>query len=82
MYLIWLKYNIILFKVSPAALTYEPTDNIMKLATVPERKKNLPKPLEPGTVPKSALRYKSEYKINIKYLLKFHILNFAFIHIN
>ncbi|XP_074026975.1 uncharacterized protein isoform X2 [Leptinotarsa decemlineata] len=44
--------------VNPAALTYEPTETVIRLAQIPARLKNLPKPLEPGKVQKSALRYK------------------------
>ncbi|XP_076250500.1 uncharacterized protein LOC143190214 [Rhynchophorus ferrugineus] len=43
--------------VNPAALTYQPTEKIIQLAQLPARLLNLPKPLEPGQVKRSALRY-------------------------
>lgn len=44
--------------VSPAALTYEPTETIIRLAAVPERFRNIPPPTQPGVVSKAALRFK------------------------
>ncbi|XP_060533253.1 uncharacterized protein LOC132706130 [Cylas formicarius] len=46
------------FEVSPAALVYEPTENILRLAKVPSRLLHLPEPLIPGSVKRSALQYK------------------------
>ncbi|XP_072387324.1 uncharacterized protein [Diabrotica undecimpunctata] len=43
--------------VNPAALTYTPTENTLKLATHFERFKSILPPLELGKVNKSALRY-------------------------
>ncbi|CAG9815362.1 unnamed protein product [Phaedon cochleariae] len=44
--------------VNPAALTYEPTEIVLKLAQQPDRYKFVCKPLEPGKVQRAALRYK------------------------
>ncbi|KAG5892717.1 hypothetical protein JTB14_001089 [Gonioctena quinquepunctata] len=43
--------------VNPAALRYQPTENIIRLAQAPERFRNVQKPLEPGKVERSALKY-------------------------
>nr|CAH7752538.1 unnamed protein product [Callosobruchus chinensis] len=45
-------------KVESSALRYEPTEIVYRLAKIPERFKNLPKPIDPGKVRRSALRYK------------------------
>lgn len=44
--------------ISPAALKYEATENMIKLSAVPARWLNVPQPLVPGVVKKSALQYK------------------------
>ncbi|KAJ8913841.1 hypothetical protein NQ315_003750 [Exocentrus adspersus] len=44
--------------VNPRALTYEPTEVVFRLAKLPKRFENQPKPLEPGAVKRAALRYK------------------------
>ncbi|XP_030754761.1 uncharacterized protein LOC115881428 [Sitophilus oryzae] len=50
-------------EVNPAALTYEATETVIRLAKLPPRLLNLPKPLEPGKVKKSALRYNATPRI-------------------
>nr|CAI5852821.1 unnamed protein product [Callosobruchus analis] len=55
-------------KVESSALRYEPTENMYKLAKVPERFKNLPKPIDPGKVKRSALRYKGKNSNCIKHM--------------
>ncbi|CAG9769180.1 unnamed protein product [Ceutorhynchus assimilis] len=45
--------------VNPAALTYEATETILRLAKVPDRLMNLPEPLEPGAVKRGALKYQA-----------------------
>ncbi|CAH1974685.1 unnamed protein product [Acanthoscelides obtectus] len=46
-------------KVEASALRYEPTEIVYRLAKIPDRFKNIPKPIDPGKVKRSALRYKA-----------------------
>ncbi|KAL1491381.1 hypothetical protein ABEB36_011987 [Hypothenemus hampei] len=50
-------------EVNPHALTYEPTEAVLKLAQLPPRYMNQLPPLEPGFVRKSALRYNASPRI-------------------
>ncbi|XP_050304997.1 uncharacterized protein LOC126742390 isoform X1 [Anthonomus grandis grandis] len=50
-------------EINPHALTYVPTENVLKLAKIPARFLNVQPPLEPGKVTRAALRYKITPKI-------------------